>query len=378
VTVPPLHRPASVTFGGAVPDPAELNDPAREWHRAMPYTRITDYGMEPAAARELLWRTADGEDWTSAATEIGRRQLARSDQAAKLGRGVTARDAALAAAASLNVAQVPITFDEPQKLVLYEEFQSAVGRYAIHRGGMERLRIDYADGTLEGWLVLPDDAVTGTVVAWGGLSGWGAAYLSSAEALTARGLACILADGPGQGSTRLTSRIYGAEGTLTGYDRFVEHATTDRRLNDAPVGVYGSSFGGMVAARVAAGNKLVSACAINCAPSTLELPGIRTAREQVFAFVGTTDPSRANEALSGLAFAPDSHRMHAPLLVLHGGADGLVPEDNASRFMAGSSHPDSTLLVWPDGEHTLYNHAQERNALMADWFASRLRPGPTQ
>ncbi|WP_166665500.1 alpha/beta hydrolase [Kribbella caucasensis] len=355
-----------------------MNDPAREWHRAMPYTRITDYGMEPADARELLWRTANGEDWTSAATEIGRRQLARSDQAANRGRGVTARDAALAAAAALNVAQIPITFDEPQKRVLYEEFQSAVGRYAIHRGGLERLRIDYADGTLEGWLVLPDDTVTGTVVAWGGLSGWGAAYLSAAEALTARGLACILAEGPGQGSTRLTSRIYGAEATLTGYDRFVEFAATDRRLTDAPVGVYGNSFGGMIAARVAAGNKLVSACAINCAPSTLELPDIRTAREQIFAFVGTTDSSRANEALGRLAFLPDRHSMSAPLLLLHGVADALVTQDNASRFMAGSSHHDSSLLIWPDGEHTLYNHAQERDAVMADWFASRLGSGPPQ
>ena len=27
---------------------------------------------------------------------------------------------------------------------------------------------------------------------------------------------------------------------------------------------------------------------------------------------------------------------------------------------------------WPDGEHLLYNHAAERDAAVADWFADRL------
>lgn len=30
------------------------------------------------------------------------------------------------------------------------------------------------------------------------------------------------------------------------------------------------------------------------------------------------------------------------------------------------------LQVWDDGEHTIYNHADERNDLVADWFADRL------
>ncbi len=34
----------------------------------------------------------------------------------------------------------------------------------------------------------------------------------------------------------------------------------------------------------------------------------------------------------------------------------------------------SQIRAWPDGDHTLYNHAAGRNALTADWFAEQLLP----
>ncbi|WP_369646522.1 hypothetical protein [Variovorax sp. V118] len=40
-----------------------------------------------------------------------------------------------------------------------------------------------------------------------------------------------------------------------------------------------------------------------------------------------------------------------------------------------ATNPDVTLRVWEDGEHTIYNHAAQRTAFVADWFARRLAPG---
>ncbi|MNT82280.1 hypothetical protein D3C72_2219920 [compost metagenome] len=51
----------------------------------------------------------------------------------------------------------------------------------------------------------------------------------------------------------------------------------------------------------------------------------------------------------------------------------------ASQLLIGlreaATNPDVTLRVWEDGEHTIYNHASERTAFVADWFAQRLTPG---
>ncbi|WP_430333956.1 hypothetical protein [Rhodococcus sp. ACT016] len=45
--------------------------------------------------------------------------------------------------------------------------------------------------------------------------------------------------------------------------------------------------------------------------------------------------------------------------------------EDQQPFLDGAAR-DATLRVWEDGEHTIYNHAEERNDLVADWFADRL------
>jgi len=43
-------------------------------------------------------------------------------------------------------------------------------------------------------------------------------------------------------------------------------------------------------------------------------------------------------------------------------------------FVEGNRHALSRVETWPDGEHTIYNHPTERNALAAAWFAEALGP----
>ncbi|MGN6220905.1 MAG: alpha/beta hydrolase family protein [Microbacterium sp.] len=375
MTLHPLERGVHVGPGGALPALEQLDGKSREWHAAMPYTRLTDYGMEPADARELLWRTARGENWSRTARAIGTRQLARADGAHALSHGRTELVAVQAGAAALNIAQIPLSVDTDLKRNLYWEFQDAVARYAAVRGGMERVSVRYAAAAVDGWLVLPRSGPPyGAVVAWGGLSGWGAAYLGIAEELTARGIACLLAEGPGQGTTRLESSIYASEETLGGYARFVDVLETDPRTCSAPIGIYGSSIGGMIAARVASSDPRIRACAINCAPAAVDLPDAAGPRDQLLAFMGLRDqPDEAREAIRRLSFDPHRHQLGSSLLVLHGGADALVDRGTAGRFMPPRPTEESAdFLSWPDGEHTLYNHSRERDTIVADWFADRL------
>jgi pimeloyl-ACP methyl ester carboxylesterase len=136
--------------------------------------------------------------------------------------------------------------------------------------------------------------------------------------------------------------------------------------------VQGNSFGGLFAALLTAADQRVGACVINGGPASPCVPRFRVAREQVLAAVGTDDEERAVAVLSALAF--DGRRMPiaAPLLVLHGGLDVLVSEAGQRRFLTGADPATSQFRIWPDGEHALYSHGAERNALTADWFVDHL------
>jgi len=337
-------------------------------HRAMPFTRLTDCGMDPADARRLLADTAAGTPWPDAAAGLADEQLGRAESAQQAGHGVTARQAYRYAAAALMFAQMAHQTDTPRKRELYARHTAATAEVT----GVERVQIRYRSGILTGWLCLPPiGTARATVVVWGGLSGWGAAYLPVAEAYTARGLACLLAEGPGQGEPRLTHRLYADEQVVQGFARFVDVARADPRLGDG-IGVQGVSFGGLFAAHLAAADPRIGAVVINGAPAAPAIPHHRTAREQLTALVGTEDPTRVAEVMDSLRFGPDTHHITCPLLLLHGGQDPLARFPDQEPFLKAVEPATATLRVWPDGEHTLYNHAAERDAYTADWFTDAL------
>jgi pimeloyl-ACP methyl ester carboxylesterase len=139
-----------------------------------------------------------------------------------------------------------------------------------------------------------------------------------------------------------------------------------------PVGLWGNSFGGLFAALTAAADQRIFACCINGAPPRCEEPPFRAAAEQLAAMFGRADLSGVRDAMRALAFDPTSAPLREPVLILEGGADPLAPLGSQAVFRSGNRDPRSRTLTWPDGEHTIYNHAAQRNATAAGWFAEAL------
>ncbi|EKT83619.1 Putative dipeptidyl aminopeptidase [Rhodococcus opacus M213] len=340
---------------------------AAHW-RAMPATRLLDGGMDYADIVLLERATRDGVAWDVAAERLGNLRLEVAEAARKGGHTVTARNAFRAAAADFVFAQMAINADTERKRDLYEGFSAAVGAAAaLSPASMHKIELPFAGGRLVGWHVIPDrSTVLGTVIVFGGQSGWGATYLRYADALAARGLATILAEGPGQGETRLRYRVHLDVDVAAAYGEFV-HYTAE---SGTPVGIWGNSVGGLFAALTAARNDHIDACCVNGAFATPRLLSFRTFREQAAAMLGTSDETAIERNFRRLAFDPVKEQIRCPLLVLHGGADPLVSLEDQQPFLDGAD--DAMLQVWDDGEHTIYNHADERNDLVADWFADRL------
>ncbi|KJR07719.1 dipeptidyl aminopeptidase [Gordonia sihwensis] len=343
---------------------------AAHW-RAMSPARLLDCGMSYADVVELQRRTGADEPWDSACEQIGRRRLEEATVARTAGHRVTARHRFGGAAASFLFAQMAFNHDGPRKAALYERFDDAVALLGqVSESPVERLELPFEAGALCGWYLAPAGRAVGTVIVFGGQSGWGAAYLRHAAALGARGIATVLAEGPGQGSSRLRHGVHLDVDVPSAFRVFVDEAM---RRHHAPVGIWGNSVGGLFAALTAASDSRIRACCVNGGFAAPRLLPFRTFAEQAGAMLGTDDADAIEDNFARLRFDPATHRISGSLLVLHGGADPLVDLSDQQPFLEAAD--DATLRVWDDGDHTVYNHGDERNDEVADWFADRFREG---
>jgi alpha-beta hydrolase superfamily lysophospholipase len=306
--------------------------------------------------------------WDEACIALAEAQLARAALAEEKGHPVTAIEALRAAAAGLLFAQMAFNFDGDRKRELYARFTEAIAR-AGALAGWQGVQLPFEGSFLSGWLIRPDAAPRGTVIVFGGQSGWGATYLRLADALVARGLAAFLVEGPGQGEPRLAGGLY-LDGDVRGaYSAFIDHVVAQPDLA-GPVGLWGNSMGGLYAGTAAASDSRVSAVCINGAPAHPRLLGMRTFDEQAMAMLGTTDAAAVQRNFDRLALQADD-RIAVPLLVLHGGNDPIVSLEDQQPFLDAATPGNVTLRIWDDGEHVIINHAEERNALVADWFCEQ-------
>ena len=261
--------------------------------------------------------------------------------------------------------------DVPRKRALYARLVDAsygLARWSDKR--IERVEVPFGDARLIGWLVRPTtEPIRGTVIVFGGQSGWGFAYWPIARALAARGVATLLAEGPGQGETRLEQRVFVDVDMTAAYRRFVDHVAEHV---PGPIGIWGNSIGGLWAASTAAADERIAACCVNGALAAPTLLPFRTFVEQAAAMLGNDDPEAVSANFARMRFSSERDRIACPLLVLHGGADPLIRLDDQQPFLDAATSGDATLRVWPDGEHTIYNHASERTAFACDWFVERL------
>jgi dienelactone hydrolase len=358
-------------------DSASLGAEERRKHlvameRAVPVTRMVDYGVPLGDALLVHESTkaSDPDSWDCICERLASGQRDIATVAEDVGRRDTAAQAWRSAYALLQCAQLAYNHDHPRKLSLYEQGHAALTRHAHLSDDLEEVRLPTDKGHLHGWMVRPvDRAPSRAVVVIGGLSGWGGVYLDMGRALAARGVLAVLAEGPGQGLSRMRGGMHLDEATLPLFSAFVDHAES---LGIQRFGAWGNSFGGLFSAHLAARDKRIKTLCINGAPMTPGVPKFRTAREQMEAVFGVNDEVSLARRLKYLSMEANRHSIAAHMLVLQGGCDSLVPlEEQSSFFTLAPTHSHETI-TWRHGEHAIYNHAPERNARAADWFSEML------
>jgi len=238
----------------------------------------------------------------------------------------------------------------------------------------ERVEIPFDGATLAGVLRRP--AGTGpapVVVLIPGLDSAKEEFGNTERLFLDRGLATFSVDGPGQGEAEYDlairpdweipgAAILDAVAALPGID-------ADR------IGVWGVSLGGYYAPRLASGDDRVRACITLSGPFDFgaawdQLPELT---RQAFRVRSRSASDRQARSLAGeLTLAGRAGQLTAPLLIVAGRQDRLVPWPQARRLADEAAGP-AELLVLDDGNHGCANVSYRHRPVSADWMARVLR-----
>jgi 5-aminopentanamidase len=332
--------------------------------------RIVANGTDHADAEAALRDVRDWDDWPAAWDRIGARYAELARQAADAGHEVTAGAAWRRAALCYHWARFVHVREPlaaaPNVATYFERGAATLTPPAV------RVRIPYDAEPLAAYLRVPARAAPPVVIMIPGLDSVKEELQATADYLLRRGLAVLAIDGPGQGEATGSLPIEPA------YERVVQAAVgflrTRRPDVDAErIGVFGVSLGGYYAARACAYLPEVRAGVTLTGPYRFDLdwatlpPQTRAVFQQRS---GAADADGARERAAALTLQDAAPRITCPLLVVHGGADRLIPVSHAERLALEA--PGAELLVYPEGNHGVTNRAFESRSHIADWLAARL------
>src|SRR6267154_1593043 len=334
--------------------------------------RLMGYGLAYADVIELRARVLEGEEWQAAATALAEIALKQSN-AASTGPARTTRILHLRrASALLRMSQMMMLIDTPERRQIFARAATIYGEAAKLQSDRQRVLVETDSRPLVGWLIPARGGTVASAIVIGGVEGWAMDFDSLGEALAARGIDALMLDGPGQGESRFNHNHYLSARWSDAYRGAIDFL--ERRALGHRIGFIGNSIGGSFAMALASIDERVSACVCNGGVIKPTLArGKTTLFAKMIAACGTTDEEEALAAWGTVNPIAPTGRGY-PLLIVHGGKDPMIPTAASEMLLAAAPTGDKEMVVFSDGDHCIYNHREDRDALIADWMRSRLAP----
>lgn len=200
---------------------------------------------------------------------------------------------------------------------------------------------------------------------------------STEQTFLERGLATVTLDGPGQGEAEYDFPIRGDWSPVA--EAVYDAIGTQLDLDRSRLAVWGVSLGGYYAPRVAAAlGDRVSACVSLAGPFNFGecWPGLPQLTRDTFRVrAGVADDEAARQRALELDMSEVASGLVAPLLIVFGRLDRLIPWENAVRLRDAVAGPVQ-LLMLEDGNHGCANVWPKHRPLTADWVAAKLLGTP--
>ena len=350
---------------------AHLSAESQAALRQFSFERLLGYGVVYADVVELRARVLEGEPWEPAATALAEIALKQADAASTASHRATRVHNLLRASALLRMSQMMRIVDTPERGNIFARAATFYGEAAKLQSDRQRVVIETDSRPLVGWLFPAEGGGFGSAITIGGVEGWAMDFDSIGQALAARGIDTLMLDGPGQGETRFHYGHYLDAHWSEAYRSAIDFL--ERRAPGHRIGFVGNSIGGSFAMAMASIDKRVAAC---CCNGGVIKPTLARGKTTFFAkMIATCGTSNEEEAVAAWAavdpIAPTSDGGY-PLLIVQGGMDPMLPTPASEMLLAAAPTDDKEMVVFSDGDHCIYNHRDDRDALIADWVRARL------
>jgi esterase/lipase len=337
--------------------------------------RLMGYGLAYADVIELRARVLEGEEWEVAATALAEVALKQANTASKGAARMTRILYLRRASALLRMSQMMMLVDTPERRSIFARAATIYDEAAKLRSDRQRVLIETDSRPLVGWLIPAPGGGVASAIVIGGVEGWAMDFDSLGEALAVRGIDALMLDGPGQGETRFDHNHYLSVHWSDAYRSAIDFL--ERRSAGHRIGFIGNSIGGSFAMAMACIDERVSACCCNGGVIKPTLArGKTTFFAKMIAACGTDNEEEALAAWGAVdplaPTIPPRPGKGYPLLIVQGGKDPMIPTAASEMLLAAAPTDDKEMVVFSDGDHCIYNHRDDRDALIADWVRSRL------
>jgi pimeloyl-ACP methyl ester carboxylesterase len=309
-------------------------------------------------------------EWLPAWVENGDMHAGLARETEALGRTRTAGEAWNRAALSYHFAKFVWMIDMERYRDAADKAVAALRE--VHRlldPTAERVEIPFEGTSLVGNLRRPPGATEAErplVVLLPGLDSTKEEFFSWENVFLQRGMATFSLDGPGQGEGGYATPIH------ANYEVAVT-ATLDRLDWGGPLGLAGVSLGGYYAPRAAAFEPRVKAAAGVSGPFCFGevWDGRPSLTKETFQHhSGAATPEEAREKAFELTLEGVAEQIDQPLLVVTGKLDRLVGWEESKKI--ADSAPNSTWVLYEEGNHVCNNIPYKYRPLVADWLREQL------
>ena len=313
------------------------------------------------------------EEWLDAWSETGELHLRLAREAEDAGRRRTAGEAFVRAALCFHFAKyVWVVQPERNRETTIRARDALREAQRLLDPSTERIEAPLDGGAVFGNLRRPAGPERPPLVLLiPGLDSTKEEFFNFERVFLERGLATLSVDGPGQGEAGFELPI--RPDYEVAVSAILDALTGRGDLDLARVGAAGVSLGGYYAPRAAAFEPRLRAVAGVSGPRNLgelwdDLPLLT--RESFVHYSRSADLESGRQRALQLDLAGVAGHIAQPLLVVTGKLDRLIPWE--STKLVADEAPDSTFVLYEEGNHVCNNVAYRYRPLLADWLAERL------
>jgi dienelactone hydrolase len=351
--------------------------------------------------RALADKVGDDAAWFEEWARMGEKIEARGRDALRAGHKLTAASCFMRATRYYQTGERFIQPRSQRSMEIYgrsvQLFKDAAAM--IRRPRIEPVEVPYGNTSLPALLVHPDREVTGArpAPAMVFFDGFDVTkelqYGYGIPDLAARGVGCLVVDGPGNGeSVRFRNLPLIAE-TENYATPAYEYLAARDEFDSNRIGVMALSLGGYYAPRAAALEPRFACCVAWGAQWDYHEIWVRRLEEldsgKVLSLsvppehlqwvLGVSDRAAALKKLEGFRLDGIVQKMACPFLLLHGAGDEQIPLELAERLFEAAGSKQKALKVFSRDEGG-FHHCQVDNITigvhyMFDWIADVLNAG---